>query len=874
MSESQQQRLERLQRLKLQAQQLIANQDPAQEPVPLSPEIARLLEDLRIYQVELELQNEELRRAQQEAETARARYQCLFEQMPLPALVLDAAGQVEHCNAGATDLLGPRAAYTHGDNRLSDRLARADRGRLHSALRNLTVEQPQVLERLQLADRQVESQARTMDGHLIQLDRDFHIDRKALLLLVDREAEIARERAQRFFSSILDGSDNPICATGTGGEFLVANRAMLRFLGRSTEEVLGQQRERFVPLRDAALHSEADLRVLETGEPVMLEERISGSPEGELELVTHKFPLRNAEGRIYGVGGISTDVTELKHQQGQARLSESVFLMASEAIIVTDPETRIVRVNPAFTAQSGFSEESVLGHLASFLKSGWQDEVAYQAMWEALERDGRWAGELRNRAADGRDYAVWSSISAIYDDRGRVARYMSIQTDLSALQAAQSQVQRLALFDSLTGLPNRALFEDRIRHLLAHAERHGEAFAVIFTDLDHFKEINDTLGHAVGDELLRQAAARLRSSVRGEDTVARMGGDEFVVLLPTADHAAALLVAEKMLQTLSQALVLDAVPEYLPTASAGIAVYPADGSDIEQLLRHADIAMYRAKQAGRNRVVVFDAQMAAENARIFAIQTDLASALLHGEFRVHFQPKFNLSTGRMVGAEALVRWQRPGLGLVSPADFIPVAEKSGLVVEIDRWVLNESLRQVGLWQRQGIWHAGWRVAVNQSARDLRDPSMLREVEAALQLNGVVAGALELEITESALLEHTDEVVRRLAELSALGVTLAIDDFGTNYSSLSYLSKLPVQVIKIDMSFVRNMLLNPSDRVLVETIITMAHNLGHQLVAEGVEDPAQRDQLLALGCEVGQGGLFGWAVNAEEFARQHFQQAAA
>ena len=855
-------RLQRLDLLRLKAQHLADDQAPLHSGTDEAWAQQALLEDLRVHQLELEVQNEELRRAQQEAELSRARYRSIFEQLPLPALVLDPKGRVEQSNARVTALLGSAAPYTPIDNRLFEHLGRDDRARLHVALRDFVPGQSVVLERLSL---NVPGQATAVvDAHLIQLAPDAHAEPQLLVLLVDRSAEVLRDRERSFFSAMLDSSDSLIYAADTQGLMLLANRAWLQFLGHSAAQVIGHRREDFLPLRDAALHNRSDQAVLLSGEPVTLEEVVhTGGAHRAVELLTRKFALRDTEGRIYGIGAVATDITELKAQHSQARLSESVFLMASEAIIVTDPDARIERVNPAFTAQSGFSAQAVMGHLASVIKSPAQDSLVYEEMWKALLRVGRWAGELMNRAADGRDYAVWNSISAIRNDQGKVVHYMAIQTDLSALQAAQTEVQRLALYDSLTGLPNRALFGDRVRQQIEHAQRHGESFALIFADLDHFKEVNDTLGHAVGDHLLQQVAQRLRDSLRSEDTVARMGGDEFVVLLPGADANTGQKVAEKLLATLCAALDLGIATPYRPMASAGVAVYPQDGTVIDVLLRNADIAMYRSKQEGRNRVTRFHAQMSLDNANAFAIQTALAEGMERQELRLHYQPKIDLRSGRMVGVEALVRWQRDGLPLALPAEFLPAAERCGLTGAMDHWVLNEALGQVSLWQQLGLWQPHWRMALNRTARDLRNPRLVADLQAVLQAHGVAPSALELEITEGALLENSHEVIQRLNELQLLGVTLAIDDFGTNYSNLAYLRRLPVQVIKIDRSFVSGMLASESDRVLVETIVAMAHNLGHTLVAEGVETQGQCDALLALGCETGQGFLFGPALPAAE-----------
>ena len=499
MTELAHQKSERLQQLKQRAQALIHQQtygDESGEYLPV--EVAKLLEDLRIYQIELELQNEELRAAQQDGELSRRRYQSLFEQMPMPALVANAKGLIENCNQRASTLLGACQNYGGPDNRLFQSLSREDRSRLHVALRDVRHGDPLVLQALTLTDPQ--SQPWVFDAHLIQLSLAYHLDNHALVLLVDRSAEVAREKDQQFFSLLLDSSDNFIFAADNQGQMLLANQTLLTFMGRQRAQVLGQQRESFLPLRDAILHSESDQQVLRTGKSLTLEGASHfGEPEGTLAFMTRKFPIHDAQGHIYGVGGIATDITTIKDKQRQTLLSESVFITAAEAIIVTDPLTRIIRVNPAFTKQSGFSEASVLGHCTSILKSGRQEAPFYEAMWQALNDDGRWSGEISNRTAEGNYYTVWSNINAVKDAQGQVIHYIAVQTDLTPLREIQSQVLKLASYDSLTGLPNRTLFNDRLGQLIAFTLRRQQTFALLFIDLDHFKEVNDTLGHQVGD---------------------------------------------------------------------------------------------------------------------------------------------------------------------------------------------------------------------------------------------------------------------------------------------------------------------------------------------------------------------------------------
>lgn len=829
-------------------------------------DVNKLLEDLRIYQVELEVQNEELRQAQQESEFARARYQSLFGQMPIPALVLNEKGLVQQSNDRADALLSPRKPYATLDNRFFRKLSLEDRARLHMAIRDLVHGEPQVLTRLQVGS---DSAAHVYDVHLIQLDVSYHLDHHVMVLLIDRSAEMAREQEQHQFGLLIDSSEDFVYAADPEGRMLMANRALLKFLGRPRDEVIGHPREHFLPLHDAIAHRELDKMVMQKGESVAIEERVHTGPGASpIEFLTRKFPLYDLQGKVTGVGGISTDVTQAKELTRQAQLSESVFMAAAEAIFVTDVNTRIIRVNPAFTRLTGFSQNVVAGESAKILKSGRQHAAFYETMWKELNESGHWAGEMSDRAADGHIYTVWNSINAIRDSAGRVVYYVAIQTDLTPLREAQSKIQLLASYDSLTGLPNRALFTDRMKQMLQHAQRHDGNFAVMFMDLDHFKEVNDSLGHQVGDELLKVVAQRLMTAVRSEDTVARIGGDEFVVLMPSIDRVAAVATAEKLLLLVRESFDLGVKTHYQPMASLGIAMFPQDGGTAELLLRNADTAMYHAKVSGRNRAALYTPQMSAVSAQSFSIQTDLASGIGRGELRLFFQPKYHLQTGLLVGAEALVRWERPGVGLVSPVEFISIAERTGLIVELDRWVLREAVRQVARWRLQGMWHHGMRLAVNQSAADLRQPGMVSELQELLAEQGVSAGDLELEITEGALMENTAAIIQRLEELKQMGVSLAIDDFGTGFSSLAYLRNLPIAVIKIDQGFVRGLLTNASDHVLVETIIVMAHNLGLELVAEGVETQAQRDRLAELGCEMGQGYHFGRPAPPLEFAQAY------
>lgn len=831
-------------------------------------DVAKLIEDLRTYQVELEVQNEELRSAQQALEFAHSRYQTLFGQMPLPAMVLDRNGMVEQSNDAANTLLGYRKAGQTLDNRFFRRLARADAARLHVATSALVHGDPQVVPRVAL---HAQGQPPlTFDLHLIKLPQTYHLDHRVMALMVDCTAEVAREQDQHFYSMLLNSSEDLVYATDLQGCMLIANHALLQLVGHTHSEVIGHPPEDFFSLRDAVLHRKTDQQVLQNNEPVSLDERIHRYGANEpLELLTRKFPLHDLQGRVFGVGAISTDVTDIRAQQRQAQLSESVFLSATEAILITDADTCIVRVNPAFTTLTGFSEGSVVGYPASVLRADGHETWFHTAIWKALETDGHWAGELTDRASDGRKITVWNTINSIRDERGKVAFYVVVQTDLTQLRAAESEVRLLASHDSLTGLPNRSLFNDRLTQLLAYAERNRREFSLLFIDLDHFKDVNDTLGHQVGDILLQTIGQRLKAAVRAEDTVARMGGDEFVVLLNSAARASAVVTAEKLLVLLNAPVVLDGITPYQPMASVGLVVYPQDGSTAEALLAHADTAMYEAKTAGRNRVASHTQAMSDASARNFSIQTELSNAIDRHELRLYFQPKVHLQTGELAGVEALVRWERPEHGLVAPGHFIAAAERSGLIVKLDQWVLREAIAQIAKWRQAGFWQPNMRMAVNLCARDLRRPELPGELHELLTKFGVSPSCIELEITEGSLLDRSVEIIERLQALRQMGVTLAMDDFGTGFSSLSYLRNFPISVIKIDQSFIRDMMQDNEDRILVETIVAMAQSLKRELVAEGIETDAQRLHLLSIGCEVGQGYWFGHPVPPLAFETQHF-----
>ena len=555
------------------------------------------------------------------------------------------------------------------------------------------------------------------------------------------------------------------------------------------------------------------------------------------------------------------DLTERRRIEERQRLAMAVFETAQESIVVTDAEGHIVAVNPAFTVLSGYSEAEVLGQNPRFLKSGRHGDVYYAGLWQSIAKDGAWQGELWNRRKDGELYMVLATLSEVRDATGRLTHYINIATDITHQKEAEQRIEHLAYYDALTDLPNRALLSQRAELALALAARHHNGLAVLFMDLDRFKEVNDSLGHSEGDALLVQVAARLREQIRETDTVCRLGGDEFVLLLPDADQDGALQVADKVLMAFRQPFPL-AGHHLRVTVSIGIALYPHDGQTVTELLKNADAALYQAKQDGRNTRAFYAREMNVATFERLMLETELRKAIAAGQLRAYYQAKVRLSDGRMIGAEALVRWQHPDHGLIPPGRFIPLAEASDLIVEIGDWMLTEVCRQLAIWRDAGL--PTLTVAVNLAARHFRDAGLTARIEGLLAAHQLPPQALELELTESSLLEAGPQTAETLLAIKHLGVGLAIDDFGTGYSSLSYLKRLPLTALKIDQSFVRDLVTDTDDRILAATIVALGHSLGLKIVAEGVETDEQRRILLNQGCDLAQGYWFGRPIPAEEF----------
>ncbi|MEW8230228.1 MAG: EAL domain-containing protein [Candidatus Thiodiazotropha endolucinida] len=543
------------------------------------------------------------------------------------------------------------------------------------------------------------------------------------------------------------------------------------------------------------------------------------------------------------------------------RLADRAFQNTAEGITVTDASGNIVSTNPAFEAITGYSHEEVLGQNPRVLKSGHHPDSFYKEMWDTLLLTGHWRGEIWNRRKNGDAYPEWLTISAVKDGNDETTHYVGVFTDISQIKEAQDQINFLAHHDALTRLPNRALFRERFDHALMHARRENASIALLFLDLDRFKTVNDTLGHPVGDQVLLEVSKRMNQIIRASDTLARLGGDEFVLLLEEqtdAQHAA--VVARKLIDLFSRPMIIGE-HELVVTASIGITLYPNDGDDPDKLIRHADRAMYEAKQQGRNTYRFFTQALTEGALERLMMENDLRRAVARNELILHYQPIVNLETRQLQGIEALVRWQHPEQGLIAPGLFIELAEEIGIIGEIGQWVLRAACSQLARWDRDGFKVP--RISVNLSVQQIDREGLITMVSEELNSSGLSPERLELEVTESMLIRNPELSRTVLSELRTLGVKFAIDDFGTGYSSLAYLKLLPLDHLKIDQSFVRDIGKDANDEAIVRAIIGMSKSLGLESVAEGVEEAHQARFLQQAGSDLAQGYLYSRPLPADE-----------
>ena len=684
-----------------------------------------------------------------------------------------------------------------------------------------------------------------------------------------RHAERALRESEFLFRSQFELGNIGIAITTPGRGWLRANPRLCQMLGYSEAELVRLDWAELTHPDDRAADLGQFGRMLQ-GEidRYELDQRFIRKGGEALHAHLTVSCYRN-EGRVQFVLAGLLDITERKHAEEEMKLATLLYQHSSEAMMVSDANGNILNVNPAFTRLTGYTAAEVIGNNPNLLRSGRHDQAFYRRMWRTLNTTGRWQGEIWNRRKNGEVFAEWLSINTIYDDDGAVHRRVALFTDISEKKKSEELIWNQANFDFLTQLPNRRMFHDRLAMEIKKANRANVLLALLFIDLDRFKEINDTLGHDMGDRLLKDAALRLVACVREADTVARLGGDEFTVIVGGLNDCAGIeRVAQDILGRLAEPFFLGGEPAYV-SGSIGITFYPQDGGDVETLLKNADQAMYEAKREGRNRYSYFTPALQESALAQKRLAGDLRAALAEHQFRVFYQPIVELATGTVHTAEALVRWQHPTHGLISPAEFIPIAEQNGLIVDIGDWVFREAVAQAAHWRTSHC--AEFRVSVNKSAVQFHNPRSNHSAWFAhLTKLGLPAKSIVMEITQGLLLDANADIAEQLLEFRDAGMQIAVDDFGAGHLKPKFLSQFLIDYVKIDQSFVNTLPASAEDQAICAEIIAMAHKLGVKVVAEGVETEEQRNLLLAAGCDFGQGYWFSKPVTVEEFEQLVFQ----
>lgn len=693
-----------------------------------------------------------------------------------------------------------------------------------------------------------------------------------LILIRQREAKVLNNRTEELScanaqlqlqAQIVDQTHDAIISTDHQGIILSWNRGAKKLLGFAGEEIRGQSLQCLFADEEYAFFQENIF-------PLLLRK---GQQEGEVRLRRKNGEsfaahlslsrLQDQDGEFSGMVCYALDISERKKAEEWMRLAVKFLDNTTEALLVTDAAGTIIEVNPAFEEMAGFSREEVLGQNPRILKSDRHDKAFYDKMWGQLRTNGHWQGEIWDRKKNGEVYPKWLSISAVHDERGKLTHYVAISADISDVKQKQERLEYLAHYDQLTGLPNRRLFNDRLQQAIRQASRSQQQVAIIVIDLDRFKEVNDTLGHSAGDSLLVKVAALLNSNIRNSDTVCRMGGDEFIIMMPAVGGADNVIdIVQKLLSAFAQPFWLNDEAVYI-TPSIGISMYPYDSKTQETLIKNADTAMYHAKREGRNNFQFYQESMYNDVLERLTLKNRLHQALERGEFQLFYQIKVDTVSEEIVGAEALIRWLHPEDGFISPGRFIPLAEESDLILPIGQWVIREACTQSMMLQKIGL--APIVISVNLSARQLHQQDMPEIIGAILQETGLPAKYLSVEITESMLMQDVEDTLKTLAAIKQMGLSIAIDDFGTGYSSLNYLKRFPIDTLKVDRSFIKDLTKDDDDKTVVVSIIGLAHNMKLEVVAEGVESKEELEFLKAHACDTIQGYYFSKPLPWHDFA---------
>lgn len=669
-------------------------------------------------------------------------------------------------------------------------------------------------------------------------------------------AEKELQESNRLFQIFMQYLPGAASIKDRQGRYVFANNAAARALNVMPEDLLGKTDAAFMADAVASAVQGFDARVFESRSAMVEVEEVPQQGTTNYWLST-KFPLVDLDDKIEHIGCISIDITEQRQSEQELLLRNHAIEVSAAPILIVDitqPNMPLIYVNSAFEKVTGYAREEALGKNCNFLQGGDSNQPELEKLRTAIAQRTPASVVLRNYRKDGSMFINELYIAPVQDPHSwQVRHFVGVQNDVTQIKRYQEDLERQANYDSLTGLANRNLLNERLRQLLLEGQRYHRVFTVAFIDIDNFKLINDSMGHSAGDELIAIVSKRFQSCVRDEDTVARLGGDEFVLLLTGQSYEESNHQVMKRIRTEVAKPVLISNKQLTITCSIGLATYPRDGEDGETLLSNADVAMYRAKSSGRNNFQFYAKEMNVATGERLSLQNDLWHALKRDEFYLHYQPQLDLLSGKIIGMEALIRWQHPRLGVIPPLSFIPLAESDGLIVPIGDWVMEKACRDNRQLQKEGYSHIP--VAVNLSARQLEQKNLLTAVQHALEKTGLEPHYLELEVTESMMMHNVEEVIDLLNRISTTGVQLSLDDFGTGYSNLAYLKRFPIDKLKIDKSFIRDIVTDPSDALICSSIIALAHSLQLKVIAEGVETEWQLQFLKNKGCDEAQGYLF-------------------
>jgi diguanylate cyclase (GGDEF)-like protein/PAS domain S-box-containing protein len=672
------------------------------------------------------------------------------------------------------------------------------------------------------------------------------------------------------FEQIISTSNDLVAFYDKNHTLLASNQVYADYFGIDFDTIVGRHASEILGSERYEFFSKFQEPVFKNKESLQFKLLADYPHAGKRHMEISFTPYIDEDGTVSGVVSRSKDITHKTEQEAKLRLSAKVFESTIEGITITDKDGNILAVNKAFCTITGYSEADVLGENPRILKSGRHGEDFYKKMWTSLAETGMWRGEIWNKNKAGRIYPELLTISSILDDDGNTLNYVAVFSDITSIRKVTEQLEYQAHHHPLTGLPNRVMLHIRLEHSIQHAKRERERGAVLFLDLDNFKKINDSLGHGAGDEVLKEVALRLQQHSREVDTVSHLSGDEFVVILQRINSINdALIRAQQILDSLQEPFNIGEYELYI-SASIGITEFSGESDSIEGLLKNADTAMYKAKEGGKNCYHLYSPDLTDTALEKVLLETHLRRAIERNELVLYYQPQVTLPAGDIVAVEALVRWQHPDLGLISPDKFISLSEETGLIIPMGEWILKTACRQLLAWRKQG--YGLRRIAVNLSGKQIQQKNLLEMVERILLETGCPSGSLELEITEGFIMQHPEQSISVLQQIRDLGVELSVDDFGTGHSSLNYLKRLPINRLKIDRSFVWDINENPDGEAIIKAVIAMGHSLSLQITAEGIETPEQRKFLEDLGCNEVQGYLFSRPLPAgevEEYLKQHY-----